>query len=93
MKCLRSIANISLLDRITNTRILEITNNKSITDIIQRDRWLFFGKVMERDASTWWTKAIMSGRVKGVRGSRGGPICDGPTLLLNKGGGKWGGEG
>lgn len=43
MKCLRSIANISMLDKISNINILNLTHNKSISDIIQRDRRRFFG--------------------------------------------------
>ena len=90
MKCLRSIANISLLDKITNTRILEITNNKSINDIIQRDRWCFFEKVMERDASTWWTKAIMSGRVKGGKRKQGRSDMRWSDLITKQGRGEMG---
>ena len=90
MKCLRSIANISLLDRITNMRILELTHNKSITDIIQRDRWCFFGKVMERDTSTWWTKAIMSGRVKGGKRKQGRSDMRWSDLITQQGRGEMG---
>jgi hypothetical protein len=88
MKCLRSIANISILNKITNTNILNITHNKSITDIIERDRWLFFGRVMERDASTWCTKSIMSGRVKGGRRKQGRSDMRWSDLIAKQGRGE-----
>lgn len=65
MKCLRSICNISLLDKHTNLFVLNKSKCQPITYLISRNRWDWFGKVMTSDMETSWTKRIMCGKVAG----------------------------
>ena len=65
MKCLRSICNISLLDKHKNTFILNKTKTQSITDLLPRYRWDFFGRIMACNMEDNLTKRVMCGRVRG----------------------------
>jgi hypothetical protein len=71
MKCLRSICNISLLDKHTNIFILNKCKCLSVTNLLSRNRWAYFGRIMALDLQTRWMKRIMCGRVEGGKRKTG----------------------
>ena len=71
MKCLRSICNISLIDKHTNIFVLNKSKCYSVTYLISRNRWNFFGRIMMLDLESRWTKRIMCGKVEGGKRKAG----------------------
>ena len=43
MKCIRTIIGVTLSDRMSNEKLLEITGQPSIEDILRRNRMIWFG--------------------------------------------------
>jgi hypothetical protein len=68
-KCLRKIAKKSLRDHFSNEKLLTLTKTPSISTCISKSRWHWFGKIMENDLLSSWTKQATCGRVR--EGSRG----------------------
>ena len=68
-KCLRKIAKKSLRDHFSNEKLLTLTKTPSISTYISKNRWHWFGKIMENDLVSSWTKQATCGRVR--EGSRG----------------------
>jgi hypothetical protein len=68
-RCLRKIAKKSLRDHFSNEKLLTLTKTPSISTFISKSRWHWFGKIMDNDLVSSWTKQATCGRIR--EGSRG----------------------